>query len=341
MNKKAIIFIIIGTFFIIIPFFFNTYNIIRLISVLLGIVLITISLIFKENKNIYLIIIVPLILIVLTYSLDVLLYVELSKIPIYIYELKSNDKISTYNSFFYRIYNCENELVLDYGYEKRYACSVDSLEEIDINTFLINPLESYQENKNKFVKISGKVSKISGRDNMELNAYTLVDDSLNGYVNFSQDYKVSISLDEDLSGFRIYDYVSVVGRVARYENGTIFLEDAYTISSDIYNEYDYEIEENDSTDLVNLTGNYYLYGISSFHISYAPDAIYELSYLITDGRISIEDIVNDTGGEILRNDELVTVAKKYDLNDFNALVCENEKIILANKNYDLNIDLCN
>lgn len=100
MNKKAIIFIIIGTFFIIIPFFFNTYNIIRLISVLLGIVLITISLIFKENKNIYLIIIVPLILIVLTYSLDVLLYVELSKIPIYIYELKSNDKISTYNSFF-------------------------------------------------------------------------------------------------------------------------------------------------------------------------------------------------------------------------------------------------
>ena len=75
MNKKAIIFIIIGTFFIIIPFFFNTYNIIRLISVLLGIVLITISLIFKENKNIYLIIIVPLILIVLTYSLDVLLYV--------------------------------------------------------------------------------------------------------------------------------------------------------------------------------------------------------------------------------------------------------------------------
>ena len=55
MNKKIVIsFIIIGALFIIIPFFFNTYNILRLISVLFGIILITISLALKENKNIYL-----------------------------------------------------------------------------------------------------------------------------------------------------------------------------------------------------------------------------------------------------------------------------------------------
>ena len=70
---------------------------------------------------------------------------------------------------------------------------------------------------------------------MELNAYDVVDNSLNGYVNFNNEYKVSVVLDEDLSSYRIYDYVSVIGRVDTYESGTIVLQDAYTIPSDIYN----------------------------------------------------------------------------------------------------------
>ena len=114
MNKKVVIsLIIIASLFTVVPFFFNTYNILRLISVLFGIILITLSLALKENKNIYLIFIIPLVLIGLTYSLDIFLYTKFSRLPLYIYEINSNDQISTYNSFFYRIYNCNNNLTLD------------------------------------------------------------------------------------------------------------------------------------------------------------------------------------------------------------------------------------
>lgn len=341
MNKKIVIsFIIIGALFIIIPFFFNTYNILRLISILFGIILITVSLALKENKNIYLIFIIPLVLIVLTYSLDIFLYTEFSRLPLYIYEIKSNDQVSTYNSFFYRIYNCNNDFTLDYGYEKRYVCSSNLLEEIDINTFLNNPLESYQNYKNKFVKIYGKISKISGRENMELDAYDVVDNSLNGYVNFNNEYKVSVVLDEELSSYRIYDYVSVIGRVDTYESGTIVLQDAYTIPSDIYNNFTYELNLRNDPTITNVINNYYLYGITSLNIKYAENAIYELSYLIADGKITIDDIIGNNGGEILRDENNNIAARKYELNDFNVLVCENSNYIFANKNLDLNGTTC-
>ena len=337
---KKILLFIIGIILLLVPYLFNTYNILRLISVLLGIIIITISLIFSDNKNIYLIIIMPLFLLLLTYSADMFLYSKFSRLPIYIYEIKSNEQISTYNSIFYRIYNCNNELTLDYGYQKKYVCDNSLLDEIDINTFLINPEESYQNNKNKFIKITGKISKIIGRESIELNSYNATTNSLNGYVTFNNDYKISVILDEDLSMYRIYDYVTVIGRVADYKDKTIILDDAYTIASDIYNEFTYDIKTNSNLDLINLVSNYYLYGINTINVIYDPNTIYELRYLITDGKIDIDNIIGDNGGEILRDEDNNIIAKKYELNDFNVLVCENDKNILANKSFELNKDLC-
>ena len=339
--KKIIVLLIIGILFLIIPNFFNAYNILRLISVLLGIILITISLIFSPNKNIYLIVIMPLFLILLSYSIDIFLYSKFNRIPIYVYEIKSNDNISTYNSFFYRIYNCNNKLTLDYNYQKKYVCGNDTLDEIDINTFLLNPKENFKIYKNKFVKIIGKISKISGRELIELNAYDETANALNGYVTFNNDYKIDVHLDEDLSNYRIYDYLTVIGRVVSYENGTIILEDAYTIPSDIYDDYTYEVTTNNTKNLKILLNNYYLYGIDSINVKYSNNSIYELNYVLTDGKINIGDIINNIGGEILRDSENIIVAKKYELDDFNIMVCENDKTIFANKNYELNANLCN
>ena len=339
--KKIIVLLIIGILFLIIPNFFNAYNILRLISVLLGIILITISLIFSPNKNIYLIVIMPLFLILLSYSIDIFLYSKFNRIPIYVYEIKSNDNISTYNSLFYRIYNCNNTLTLDYNYQKKYVCGNDTLDEIDINTFLLNPKENFKIYKNKFVKIIGKISKISGRELIELNAYDETVNALNGYVTFNNDYKIDVHLDEDLSNYRIYDYLTVIGRVVSYENGTIILEDAYTIPSDIYDDYTYEVTTNNTKNLKILLNNYYLYGIDSINVKYSNNSIYELNYVLTDGKINTGDIINNIGGEILRNSENIIVAKKYELDDFNIMVCENDKTIFANKNYELNANLCN
>lgn len=339
MNKKVILFLIIGLLFIIIPYILNTYNIIKLISILVGIILITISLIFYENKNIYIILITPIILIILTYTLDIFLYTKFNQIPIYIYEIKSNAKVSTYNSLFYRIYNCDNKLILDYNYEKKYSCNSDALDEIDINTFLINPINSYKEYKNKFIKITGKISKISGRDTLELNAYNIVDGALNGYVDFNKDYKVVINLNEDLSNYRIYDYVTVIGRVDNYKDGTITLKDAYTIANKMYDEYTYEIINSDSKELINIVDNYYFYGIKAININYKND-IYELSYLINDDKIDIDKIIENSNAIIYSDEEKVKIATGYELEKFNALVCETNKIIFTNKSYKIDADLC-
>ena len=339
MNKKVLTLLIIGLLFIIIPYIYDYYNIIRLISILIGIIFITISLVFFKNKNIYIIIITPIILLTLTYTIDILLYIRFNQIPIYIYEIKSNDKISTYNSLFYRIYNCNNELILDYNYEKKYSCESTDLEEIDINTFLINPISSYKEYKNKFIKLSGKISKISGREILELNAYNKVDGALNGYVDFNKDYKVVIDLNEDLSKYRIYDYVTVIGRVDSYKDGTITLNDAYTIASEIYDEYTYEIINNDNKELINIVDNYYFYGIKAININYKND-IYELSYLINDDKIDIDKIIENNNAIIYNDEEKVKIATGYELEKYNVLVCETSKIIFVNKSYEIDIDLC-
>lgn len=347
MKKRSIIFLVIGAILLIIPFCFAKYSIVRLISLFLGIFLITLSLVFFKRKNIFLIILTPIILLCLSYAVDTFLFYKFNRIPLFVYKIESSDKLSVYNSFFYRIYNCNGELVLDYGYQKDYVCDDDDLEAIDINTFLSDPNNAFSDYKGKFVKISGKISKLSGVENVELSSYTVTENSLNGYVNFNTNYVVRAHVDEELSTYRIYDNITIIGRVESetLENNTtvINIVDTKLIPSDIYDSYSYEIVNSTNRDLISLVSeqNYYLYGISTLNVKYANDAIYELSYLITDSRITLDDIIGNTSGTNLYAEDEVLVAKSYELEKFNLLVCENDKKVIANKSYDLDIDLCN
>ena len=347
MKKRSIILLILGVILLIIPFIFNDYSIVRLILLALGIFLVTLSLVFFKKRNIFLIILTPIILICLSYALDTFLFYQFNRIPLFVYEVKSSDRMRTYNSFFYRIFDCNGDLSLDYGYINDYVCSEDDLDTIDINTFLSDPAKAYDEYKNKFVKLRGKISKLSGTASLELSPYTTADNSLNGYVNFNNNYVVRVNVDESLSSYRIYDNITVIGRVAgefEENNVTVInLLDTLLIPSDIYDSFSFEIVNNDNKELVSLESlqNYYLYGISSLTVKYANDAIYELSYLITDSRFTLDDIIGDASATNLYDEEEVLQAKAYELEKFNVLVCENDRKIIGNKSFDLTIDLCN
>ena len=346
MKKRALVFLFIGLILVILPFCFNLYSLFRLLSLAVGIILITLSLAFSKFKNTFLIILLPIILIFFSYAVDTFLFYKFNRIPIFVYEIKSSSKVSTYNSFFYRIYNCNQELVLDYAYQKKYVCSDAALTTIDINDFLKNPNETYKEYKNKFVKLSGKISKINGNENIELGSYIIEEDSLNGYVNFNNNYAVEVSVSQDLSNFRIYDDLSVIGLVSKYEESDgkyyIYLEDVMLLPSESYESYIEEIKFNNSKDLISLVSeeNYYLYGISSFNIRYSNNTLYELSYLITDSRITLDDLISDTSAINLNDENENLIAKKYELDNYNLLVCENSKKIIANKDFELNTELC-
>ena len=346
MKKKSIIFIVLGAILLIIPFCLSSYSILRLILLALGIFLIALSLVFVKKRNIFLIIITPLILICLSYAVDTFMFYKFNRIPLFVYEIKSSDSMSTYNSFFYRIFDCDGNLKLDYGYLSDYVCSDDDLDTIDINTFLSDPTKAYDEYKNKFVKLSGKISKISGEENIELSSFTTTDGSLNGYVNFNTNYVVRVNVFESLSNYRIYDNITVIGRVANMteeKDVTIInLIDTKLIPSDIYDTYSYEIVNNDKKELVSLASaqNYYLYGISSLTVKYTNNDIYELSYLITDARFTLDTIVGNISARNIYDDEEVLQARTYELEKFNVMVCKNDKKIIANKDFDLTIDLC-
>lgn len=342
MKKRLIVLLGLGLTLMIVPFLINIYSIFRIISLVLGIILITVSLCLKKKRNIFYIILVPLIMLVFSYGIDTLLFYTLKRVPVFSYAIKSSDKMRTYNSFFYRVFDCNGNLTLDYGYTKNYVCSNDCLDAININSFMQDAEESFKKYHHKFVHIYGKISKITGNENIELASFTQGDDTLNGYVNFNLNNILIVNTEENLSKYRIYDYVDVYGKVTSINDGKITLTNTKLVASDIYDTYSFEIIASDDNKLTNLVKekDYYYYGLNTINVKYDGDNIYELSYLLTDDRFKFDDLIQDKEYEVFKNDEDVEVAKKYKLEKFDLLECSNGKKIVANSKSKANQSIC-
>ena len=342
MKKRLIVLLGLGLTLMIVPFLINIYSIFRIISLVLGIILITVSLCLKKKRNIFYIILVPLIMLVFSYGIDTLLFYTLKRVPVFSYAIKSSDKMRTYNSFFYRVFDCNGNLTLDYGYTKNYVCSNDCLVAININSFMQDAEESFKKYHHKFVHIYGKISKITGNENIELASFTQGDDTLNGYVNFNLNNILIVNTDENLSKYRIYDYVDVYGKVTSINDGKITLTNTKLVASDIYDTYSFEIIASDDNKLTNLVKEkkYYYYGLNTINVKYDGDNIYELSYLLTDDRFKFDDLIKGKEYEVFKNDEDVEIAKKYKLEKFDLLECSNGKKIVANSKSKANQSIC-
>lgn len=341
MKKRIIILLGLGLTFMIVPFLLNTYSILRIISILLGTILITLSLCLKKKKNIFMKILIPIFLLAICYGVDTLLFYSFKRVPVFSYQIKSSTKMKTYNSFFYRVYDCNKDLVVDYGYQKSFMCESNTLDTININTFLQDSKESFKKYHHKFVKISGKISKITGNESLELSAYSETSDILNGYVNFNLNNTVVVETNEDLSMYHIYDYVEVIGLVDKINDNTITLKDTLLIPSNIYNEYSYEVIYNeDGLEDLNIDKNYYYYNINSINIVYNDKNIYELSYLFLDEKLKYEDIILNKEYSILKDEEDIEVAKVYKLDKFNILECSMGKTIFVDNKAKLTVDMC-
>ena len=342
MKKRLIVLLGFGLTLMIVPFLINIYSIFRIISLIVGIILITVSLCLKKKRNTFYIILVPLIMLVFSYGTDTLLFYTLKRVPVFSYAIKSSEKMKTYNSFFYRVFDCNGDLTLDYGYTKNYVCSNDCLDAININSFMQDAEESFKKYHHKFVHIYGKISKITGNENIELASFTQGDDTLNGYVNFNLNNILIVNTDENLSKYRIYDYVDVYGKVSSISNGKITLTNTKLVASNIYDTYSFEIIASDDNKLTNLVKekDYYYYGLNTINVKYDGDNIYELSYLLTDDRFKFDDLIKDKEYETFKNDEDVELAKKYKLEKFDLLECSNGKKIVANSKSKADQSVC-
>ena len=338
MKKRKIFLLIISLLLIVVPFFINIYSVFKLISLLIGIVSLNIFFSLKQNANIFLLICIPIILITLTYTIDYLKTYLFKTSPIYILENKINEYVSIYNSLFYRIYKCDNKYIFDNNYEKNFVCETKLLDEISINKLLNEPLESYKEHKNDFIKVTGKVSKITGTSSIELQAYTLVDGSVNGYVKFNNTSKLTIKVEGiDISNYRIYDYITVVGLLNNYDKDSqeLTLINSKIEDKNVYSKYTFNVIESSkcSKILKEYTDNYYTYCLENIYLDYGVDK-YELSYALKDKKINFEKIVENS--EIKENKNKTI----YELEKFNILVCSENKNILVNRNEKMDYSWC-
>ena len=338
MRKKKIILIIISLLLIVVPFLINIYSIYKLISLALGILLLDISFTFNKKINIFLLIYLPLLLIIFTYAIDYMKTYTFDLSPIYVFENKINDKVSTYNSLFYRIYKCNDKYIFDNQYQKNYVCETDLLESIDINKLLNEPKESYKKYKNDFIKVSGKISKISGTSSILLQAYTKVDGSVNGYVKFNETSKLKVDLaGVDISKYKIYDYITVVGLLNSYDKDSqkLIMVNSKIEDNNLYSNFTYHVIEsnNCSKNLKEYTNNYYTYCLENIYLDYGIDK-YELSYALKDKKINFEKIVENS--EMTENENKIT----YELEKFRVLVCSENKNILVNKNEKIDYSWC-
>ena len=336
MKNKKLIFLIIGIILIIIPLCLNFYSIYKLLSLCLGIILIDIGVFFNKKKSIFMMIYLPILILIFTYALDYMKTYTLNISPVYILENKINDKISIYNSLFYRIYKCDNKYIFDNDYQKDFMCKSEMLDNIDINKLLNEPHESYKKYHNDFIKVTGKISKINGISSIELKEYSN-SDSLNGYVKFNDTKKLTINIKNvNITKYKIYDYITVVGLLKDFKNNNeLVLTNTKIEENNLYEKYDLQVLEtnNCNKELKEYTDNIYTYCLDNIFLNYEIDK-YELSYAIKDKKITLNDLIKDIESVIESDNKL------YKLDKFNILICQNDKNILLNKKEKLDYSLC-
>lgn len=335
MKKKILI--IISFLLMLIPFFINSYNLLRMVSLLCGIILLGYLISGKKKINIFMVVYIVLI-IVSTYSVDYLLSCLYVRVPIYSFENKSNEYVSTYNSILYRVYNCNGINYFDNNYQKEFSCDPTLISNTDINKVLNEPENFYKENKKDFIKVTGKISKINGNSSLILRSYKIDDDNtLNGYVVFNESSSLEIKINNkmDISHYKIYDYITVVGEIYKYENNTIYMDNVVIEDKDLYSNYKLSVIKPTSCHgLEEYTEHYYTYCLANIYVDYGIDK-YELSYALKDKKITFDNLKNNYLAMEEKDEKDL-----YTLDNFKILVCNEDKIILLNKDTKNEYNVC-
>lgn len=320
-----------GIILIVVPFLVSKFNIFRLISLILGLFII-IFLSFKKAKMFKKIILLILFLIIL-YVIDYFISFNLNRAPIFSYEIKSSSKISNYNSFFYRVYKCDNEIIFDNFYQKSYVCDTEP-DNVEINSLLSDIGTNFLKYKNHFVNVTGKISSISGNSSISFQAYETKENGINGQVSFSDNITLTVLIKDDsikLDELKVYDKLQVIGRISKISgsknNKIITMVDAKIINNKIENyELMVNINKNCEQDLklMSKTDEYTYYSscLDKIYVRYDEENIYELSYILSDKRLTFEQLTENISKEEYDNIDL------YKFNDFNLIKCHNSNNII-------------
>ena len=361
-KKKSflIIYILIAAIILAIALLAPLNNIIRLILSIVALIVISIrkfKLLDKKRKYTPLYTLIYLIALIL---LDSICVVTFSKTPIFALNIVNNNDIKVYNALGYKVWQCNtkkpNELIVEPFYKKGYKCSVEEIENISINDLITSLNNNYEEYRNTYVKVTGKISKKDGQNYIEMQAYTESEDNINGYVTFQEAITLAIIFDEydqKLDVYDIYDEITVIGKIKNMETKEdkriIYMYES-TIASDIeLDEYTITASSNKKIDgdkqliYTAKDSNVYTYGIENIIVKFKDNLEYELPSVLSSKKLEINEIIKDANEIITDEKNQENKSKLYKFKTYNIVVCDQEKskdIIITSPKLKLNDIKC-
>lgn len=351
MVKKRIgtIFLVCGLLCFLLGFFLPIFSRYRLIFCLLSILLFSIGIsLFRKHK--YLTFLCTLIISFFSvWLIDYIAVWKFDQTPALSFRIQNTNHTHIYNALYYRLWDCDGKRVIDLNYQKHYLCSPDELTEMNINAVTSAVHETYQKHKGEFIRIIGKVSAVSGMESLEMKGFTQDEDSLNGNVSFLDSPMLEFHFnerEERLSTLSVYDYISVIGRIDRLEekNGKIILhmKDSYILNNDIYENFSIKAEstnycEKDKKEYAKTKEyTYYTSCLNHMYVTYENADIYELSYALQEGKITLKELLRDYQ---MKNSD-VDGNEIYTWKDYSMIICKNNEVILGNKHLTLTSGVC-
>lgn len=337
-NKLRIYSLLLGIILLSSSYILNQYNILRVIIFFLSIILLTFSFVIEREQKklftfIYLIIFLEIALVG-----DYLVVKTFKKIPVITFNNIISNKVNVYNSIGYRVWQCDNtkqEYIIDNLYKMGYFCNSDDVNASDINTFLPEVVNNFDNYSNTFVKINGRISYISGSEYFEMQSYTKNSTSTNNQVNFAKNITLRVyfnELEQELSNFKIYDSVEIIGRIKElkkeHEEYIITMSDTSFIKTNNNNEFTIILNPKDTCEydktLLTTIDNTSIYTacISSIFVKFQSSENYDLSYALENKKITINMLLskaNDFKKVTENNNTLFSYDK------FNILECDPNK----------------
>ena len=275
-----------------------------------------------------------LIFFIISIVTDGIIVYTFKRVPIFSYNIISTEKSRVYNSIGMRVWQCDKnnykQLIVDPFYKNGYMCNAEDIVPIDSNSFLNAVVENYDEYRNKYVKIRGKISKKSGQNLIEMRPYTSTENSINGYINFADNITLRILFNKTeplLDDYDVYDEITIVGIIKNIENNNskyvIYMYDSKVVSTINLNEYAITITSSKKClaepILINSNeiNDIYTYCIEDAIVSY-PEHKYELPQALSSNKISIEDIYSNSDET---EEDPETGNKIYRFADYSVYVC--------------------
>lgn len=345
LNKPVFI---IAILLMITAFLLRTPLVLRPILWTIAILLLAINIkVTKKSKTSTMLVYIILFFLI-SIVIDGIMVITLKRIPVFAYNIISTEKTRVYNGIGIRVWQCDKKdfsnIIVDPFYKKGYMCDAEDIAAIDANSFLNSVIENYEDYKNTYIKIKGKISKKNGQNYIEMKPYETTNITVNGYVNFADNITLRILFPNntnELDSYDVYDEITVVGIIKNMEkeqeNYIIYMYDSKVVSNINLKEYEItataekKCSEEKKIIYNNEVNTVSTYCLEEIIITYADDNKYELSTALSSNKINIENL-KENPLEINQNEE--TGDTLYRFNNYSILFCNpntSKEIIIGNK----------